>query len=243
MFAIQLSLLLRPDSSRLNRDSHSGTQTVRSLSPPPPPPPSECTPQALHPPSEEHKDRSDYAHNLSNNSSNLSKMDLMLRQRDTDKVKRSENKVRQRHSRLNHDVPPSYFPLLPLSCPLFRALYSRFSPRFSTVSSDVRPSSMVSFAKVVSPRVQRRKSDVHALPTRSTRWTKRCKARSLSQTTLAPSETTLRGPSLRPSNVVQPARRQGRHPPLPSLPINSFLSSLPTPTRQPPTLPLTPATS
>ena len=116
VFAIQLSLLLR-SNSRLKCDSHTGSQTVRpslihSLHPLP-----ECTPQVLHPLPEEYKEHSDYAHNLSQNSSNLTKSDLelrMLRQRDTDKVKRSENKVRKHYSRLNYSRPtPVSFPLLP----------------------------------------------------------------------------------------------------------------------------------
>ena len=100
VFAIQLSFLLR-SNSRLKCDPYSGSQTVR---PPPPrllPPLSECSPQVLHPlPEDSSKDHarrhSDYAHNLPQNPSKSNKSDLelrMLRERDTDKLKRSENKV------------------------------------------------------------------------------------------------------------------------------------------------------
>lgn len=146
----------------------------------------------------------------------------MLQQRDTDKVKRSENKVNKYCSRLNYSRPTSlpafFFPLLARSLP--------HCLRFSYLSSNVRSSSMVSFAEVVSLRVQRRKSDGHVLPTRSPRWTRRYEAPSLSQTTLTPSEPMVQGFFLRPSNATQLTRRQDHHPPLPSLQTNNSLNSL-----------------
>ena len=61
---------------------------------------SECHPQGLHPLQEDSKDHarhhSDYAHNLAQNTSKLNRLDLelrMLRERDPEKGKRSENKV------------------------------------------------------------------------------------------------------------------------------------------------------
>ena len=72
----------------------------RSVLSHPPPSLSECRPQVLYPLQEDSKDHalqhSDYAHNLSQNPSKLSESDIelrMLRERDTEKVKRSENKV------------------------------------------------------------------------------------------------------------------------------------------------------
>lgn len=97
MFAIQLSFLLRSDS-RLKCDPYTGSQTVRSSSSTAIPP--ECPSQVLRPPQEDSKDHarnhSDYAHNFPQNTSKLSEFDLeshMLQERDTEKVKRSENKV------------------------------------------------------------------------------------------------------------------------------------------------------
>lgn len=230
VFAIQLSLLLR-SNSRLKCDKHTGSQTVRPFPTHPPSPPTECAPQVLHPLPEEYKDNSDYAHNLSRNSSNLSKLDLesrMLRQRDTDKVKRSENKVRKRYSPMNHYHP--LFSSLPSSL-FFRSV------RFLYVSSDAKSSSMVSFAEAVSLRVQRRKSDVRALPTRSSRWTKHCKALSLSQTAATPYQTMPQDLVFRTSNTAQSVRRHDHHPSLPSLSTNNCLNPLQTSRRRLPAQP------
>ena len=82
-----------------------------------PPSLSECRPQVLHPLPEESRDHacnhSDYAQNLSQNPNTLSRLDLelhMLRERDTDKVKRSENKVCIPY--YSYPIPPSRFCLL-----------------------------------------------------------------------------------------------------------------------------------
>jgi hypothetical protein len=140
----------------------------RSVPSHPPPSLSECRPQVLHPLPEDSRDHacqhSDYAHNLSQNPSKLSRLDLelhMLRERDTDKVKRSENKVCI--SYYSYPIPPSRVCILLY---FSRAFFPRCI-RFPSVSSDVQPSSMVSSAGVVWFRVQRRKSDVHAPPMRS----------------------------------------------------------------------------
>ena len=77
---------------------------------------SECRPQVTRPLQED--SNSDYAHNFSQSHSKLSKFDLelrMLRERDPEKVKRSENKVRTILFRHNL-FPPDCFADFP---PLF----------------------------------------------------------------------------------------------------------------------------
>ena len=82
------------------------------------PSPSECHPQVIRPLQEDSKDharhRSEYAHNFPQNPTKLSKFDLelrMLRERDPEKVKRSENKVciLFRHN----PIPPDFFACFP----------------------------------------------------------------------------------------------------------------------------------
>jgi len=185
----------------------------RSVPSHPPPPFSECRPQVLHPLPEDSRDHacphSDYAHNLSQNPNNLSRLDLelrMLRERDTDKVKRSENKVCIPF--YSYTIPPSRFYLL---LALSRAFFPR-RIRFPSASSDVQPSSMVSSAEVVSLRVQRPKSDVHALPMRLRRWQNHCKAPSPSQTAATPCKTMVQHSFLRPLDTEESLRRRGRCP-------------------------------
>ena len=197
---------------------------------------SECHPQALHPLPEDSKDHarhhSDYAHNLSQNPRKPSKFDLelrMLRERDTDKVKRTENRVRiSQHSSLR--VPT---PLCPL--PTFsRAFFAIAVFRFPSLSSDVQPSSMVSFAEVVWLRVQRQKSDAHAPPTRSRRCKNQCKAPPPSQTAVTLYKTMVQHSSLHQLNVSQSLRRQGHSPQQQSLQntsTRSYLNSLQAPRR------------
>ena len=79
---------------------------------------SECRPQVIRPLQEDSKDHarhnSDYAHNFSQSHSKLSKFDLelrMLREKDPEKVKRSENKV---CILFRHNLfPPDFFPRFP----------------------------------------------------------------------------------------------------------------------------------
>ena len=212
----------------------------RSVPSHPHPPFSECRPQVLHPLPEDSKDRachhSDYAHNPSQNPNKLSRLDLelrMLRERDTDKVKRSENKVCILF--YSYPIPPSRFCLL---LALSRAFFPR-RIRFPAASSDVQPSSMVSFAGVVWLRVQRPKSVVHALPMRSRRWQSHCKAPSPSQTAVIPCKTMVQRSLLRPSNTAGSSRRQGRCPRPQSLKNTStknYLNSLQMPRRRLPSL-------
>ena len=109
------------------------------------------------------------------------------------------------------------------------------------VPSDVQPSSMVSSAGAVWLPAQRQKSGVHALPTKSWRWLNHCKAPSPSRTGVTPCKTMAQRSSPRPSTTAQSRRRcQGHSPRLPSLqntPIKSYLISLRTTRRRPPTLP------
>ena len=122
---------------------------------------------------------------------------------------------------------------------LFRLFLSRaFSTVFASrpCPSDVQPSSMVSSAGAAWLRVQRRKSDILALPTRSRRWSNHCKAHSPSQTAVTPRKTMVQRSSLRPSNTANSTRRQGHCPRLQSLqntPIKSCPNSLQKPPRRP----------
>lgn len=239
MFAIQLSLLLR-SNSRLKCDPYTGSQTVRPSLIHPLHPflnalPRSCalcrknlkTAQIMRILSLEIPPTS------ANWTSNPACFDKEIQTRLNVQRTRCVNTIRVCITPI-----PTPFPSLRLF------MYSRALPsrcvRLLYVSSDVQSSSMVSFAEAVLLRAQRRKSDVHVLPTRSPRWTKRCKAPSLSQTTLSQCVAAPQDFSLRPSNAAQSVRRQGHCPPLP---INSSLNSLRAPRRPPPTRPCTPPTS
>ena len=131
----------------------------------------------------------------------------------------------------------------PVSIPTSRPFYS-----LPFVASDVRPSSMVSFAEAAWRHGQRRKSDVLAQPTRSCSSMNRCKATTPSQTVAIQWKTMVRCSTLRP-NTAQSRRRQGHYPRLQSLkntPIKGCLNSLRTPRRRlsaPSWAPLTSSTS
>ena len=124
---------------------------------------------------------------------------------------------------------PSLFPFVLFFSPNF--FFAVFASR--TFLSDAQPSSMVSFAEAVSHRVQRRKSDVHGPPTRSSRWTNRYKATSPSPMRVTRSTAMAHYFPLRPSNTAKSNRRQDHCPPLPSRQIKDSLKSLRT-LRRPP---------
>ena len=130
----------------------------------------------------------------------------MLRERDTEKVKRSENKV---CGPFPLNSPPPLVALPTFSRFVHRTVFA------STVLSDAQPSSMVSSAGAVWFLAQRRKSDVRAQPTRSWSWMNHCKASSPLRMVVIPCKTMVRRLPLRLSDAAQSRRcrrRQGHSP-------------------------------
>jgi len=137
-----------------------------------------------------------------------------------------------------------YFSATTFSLPTASRIFHPYSLPTGVPSapSDVQPSSMVSSAGAVSLPAQRRKSDVHALPTKSWRCLNHYKATSRSRTAVTPCKTMAQHSSPLPSSTTAQSRRrcQGHSPRLLSLqnaPIKSCLISLQPTRRRLPTPP------
>lgn len=138
-----------------------------------------------------------------------------------------------------YTLPPQPFPSRLLRV-LFHPYICSLPTGVPSVPSDVQPSSMVSSAGAVWLPAQCRKSDVHALPTRSWRWLNHYKAPSPSRTAVTPCKTMVQHSSPLPSTTVQSRPRCQGHSPRPlslqNAPIKRCLISHRTTRRRLPTL-------